>query len=77
MVDNGSVPGFRSVSVEDEFTNFSTFKKISRKGFWLSLKKLLSKCASPCVIFNVWWVVYVDDVTHALLWAVKEGWLLF
>ena len=61
MVDNGSVQGFRSVSVEDEITNFSIFKKISKEAFWLSLKKLQFECASLCVIFNIWWVAYVDD----------------
>ena len=54
MVDNGPVPSFRSFSVEDEITNSSTFKKISKKGFWLSLKKILIECASPGVILDVW-----------------------
>ena len=73
MVDNGLVPGYTSFSIEDEMTNFSTFKKISKKGFCLSLKKLLFECASPGVILDVWWVVYMDDVSHALLWTVREG----
>ncbi len=77
MVNNSFVPGFRSVSVENEITNFFTVKGISKKGFGLSLERLLLDCASPCVISNVWRLYYFDDVGHGLHRAVREGWLLF